>query len=479
MLQFPDLVGRQRELDLLTQISASRKSEFVAMYGRRRVGKTFLIRTFFDRKFAFQISGLASADTKQQLMNFHAALQEQSSLVFESVPENWFEAFQRLKKHLNTQDDNTKKVVFFDELPWLDTPKSDFIVGLEHFWNSYASARKDILLIGCGSAASWMINTLISNTGGLHNRVTHRIKVEPFNLHETELMLRQKGSPLERYQIAQIYMVLGGIPFYLDAIKPELSAAQNIQSLLFNPSGLLAQEFGNLYRSLFKNHEVYELVVEALSTKTYGLTRADLISATKLPSGGTLTKVLAELEESGFIRRYPAFDKKQKNELYRLSDYFSCFYLRFMKHGTYKGPDAWMKAIDQPSFYAWQGITFEQICIDHTFQIKKALGVGGVITTETAWRGTSELGSAQVDLLIERRDQIINLCEAKFSNGIFSIDKDYFEQLRNKVWVFKSATKTRKTVLLTMISTYGVVKNQYALGYVHSEVLLDDLFIGR
>ena len=469
------IIGRKKEIQKLDSILQSKKSEFLAVYGRRRVGKTFLIREYFDYTFDFQISGFANADTTQQLFNFDTALSKQSNGVFEEESSNWLIAFQRLIAHLENQVTKGKKVVFFDELPWFDTVSSDFIMGLEHFWNSWATNRKDVLLIVCGSAASWMVNILINNSGGLHNRVTQKMKIEPFTLQESEEMLLSKNSVFDRYQIVQLYMVFGGIPYYLDAIQPNLSAAQNIQELLFDNAGLLKNEFFNLYRSLFRKYDIYEKVVAVLSSKNEGLQRSDIIKLSGVSSGGTLTKVLMDLEESGFICAYTSLDNKNKNILYRLSDFYTLFYFKFIKNGAYQGKDGWVNAIDNPAQRAWQGFAFEQVCLDHVWQIKKALGISGVQSNNVAWRGSTDDKSAQVDLLIDRRDQVINLCECKFSLATFSIDKDYSEKLRSKISIFKTATKTKKAVFLTMITTYGVQKNKYA-HLMQNEVIMDDLF---
>ncbi len=471
------IIGRKKELQRLDSIVQSNKSEFLTVYGRRRVGKTFLIREYFDYRFDFQISGLANADTSQQLFNFDTALRKQSNLVYETPSENWLIAFQRLMEHLENSTTAGKKVIFFDELPWFDTPASDFMMGLEHFWNSWASNRKDVLLVVCGSAASWMINVLINNDGGLHNRITQKMKIEAFTLQETEEMLLAKDSVLDRYQIVQLYMALGGIPYYLEAVQPNLSAAQNIQQLFFDSSGLLKNEFFNLYRSLFRKYEVYEKVVEALATKTEGLQRAEVIKLSGVASGGTLSKVLADLEESGFIRAYNSLDQKKQKTMYRLSDFYTAFYFRFIKSGQYQGENVWINLIDNPVQRTWQGFAFEQICIDHIGQIKKALGISGVQSNHASWKGSTEEKSAQVDLLIDRRDQVINLCECKFSLDTFAIDKEYAEKLRSKISTFKTVSKTRKAVFLTMITTYGVEKNKYANQLVQNEVTMDDLFV--
>jgi uncharacterized protein len=470
------IIGRKKEIQKLESITKSKKSEFLTVYGRRRVGKTFLIREYFDYTFDFQISGLANANTNQQLFSFDTALRKQSNIVMESS-NNWLIAFQRLIEHLENIKHNEKKVIFFDELPWFDTPASDFMIGLEHFWNSWASNRKDILLIVCGSAASWMINILINNSGGLHNRITQKMKIEPFNLHETEEMLVAKNCVLDRYQIVELYMAMGGIPYYLDAIQPNLSAAQNIQGLFFDKSSLLKNEFFNLYRSLFRKYEVYEKVVEVLYTKTEGLQRSDLIKLSGMASGGTLTRVLADLEESGFISSYPSLDNKKKNIIYRLSDFYTAFYFKFIKDGKYQSENSWINMIDNPVQRTWQGFTFEQICIDHIAQIKKALGISGVQSNNASWKGGTTDKSAQIDLLIDRRDQVINICECKFSLDTFSIDKDYSEKLRSKIATFKIAIKSKKAVFLTMITTYGVEKNKYANLLVQNEVTMADLFI--
>ena len=470
------ITGRKKEIRQLQELLESPRSEFLAVYGRRRVGKTFLLREFFGYQFDFQISGLANATTKQQLFNFHTALSRQSALYFEKQPENWLQAFQRLIDHLESLPKVEKRTVFFDEMPWFDTKGSDFVMGLEHFWNSWASNRKDVLLIACGSAASWMMHDLINNAGGLHNRVTQKMKINPFCLQEVAEFLQKKQCVLDRYQIAQLYMALGGIPYYLDAVRPELSATQNIQLLFFEKTGFLRNEFFNLYRSLFKKHEVYEKIAAVLATRMYGLQRSEIVKLSGIASGGTLSRVLNDLEESGFITSYIALDEKNKNTVYRLSDYYTAFYFKFIKDSPYKGAGVWLNLLDSPGYRAWSGLLFEQICLDHIPQIKQALGISGVHSKEVAWRGGTDGRSAQIDLLIDRRDQVINLCEAKFSLNKFEIDKDYAEKLREKISIFKAASGTRKAVFLTIISTFGVEPNKHAAALVQNSVVLDDLF---
>lgn len=469
------IIGRKEELDHLEKVKTSVSSSFIAIYGRRRIGKTFLIRKAFDNRFNFYVTGLFKVSLAQQLINFHAALLKYNPRAEDEEPaKDWFTAFQQLVRFLDSGNQG-KKVIFFDELPWFDTPQSDFITALEHFWNSWASARNDIILIVCGSAAGWMINKLINNKGGLHNRVTDRIRLEPFTLKECAEFLKARRANFDHYQILQLYMVMGGIPFYLEQIEGGQSAAQNINRLCFQKDGMLRTEFENLYRSLFENAEKHIEIIEALSKKIKGLTRNELIAEAKLPSGGTLTKILAELEESGFIRKYIAYGNKERNSLYQLTDFYSLFYLRFIKKSSILDDNNWINSLDSPAQRAWSGYSFEQICLTHTKQIKQALGISGVQTNTSAWVSSSQPG-AQIDLVIDRRDHVINLCEMKFSLNDFTIDKKYAEELRRKIGTFKSEVKTKKSIYLTMITTYGLTKNQYSMSLVQNELTMDMLF---
>jgi uncharacterized protein len=469
------LTGRKKELETLKSLLNSNKSEFIAVYGRRRVGKTFLIRSAFNQQFTFQVTALANATLSQQLTNFYVALQKVYPAIEHSASTDWFSAFQQLIAYTEGKKED-RKIIFFDELPWFDTQASGFIQALEHFWNSWASARNDIILIVCGSAASWMINKLINNKGGLYNRVTKRIKLAPFSLHECELFLQSKNTVLDRYQIIQLYMAFGGIPFYWDEVMPGKSAAQNINEICFSENGLLRNEFPNLFRSLFNNYHKHEAVINALTQKAKGLTREEILNLTGLPNAGSTTKVLQELEESGFIRKYTPFGKKSRNSLYQLNDFYSLFYQRFIKNSLSAEQDNWLTTIDSPKYRAWSGYAFEQVCLYHFTQIKQALGISGVQTSVSAWRSKSKTEGAQIDLVIDRRDQVINLCEMKYSINPFAIDKKYAEELRDKAGIFKSETNTRKSVFLTMITTFGLKSNNYSTGLIQNDLKMDILF---
>lgn len=468
------IIGRENEIALLNKRLNSARSEFVAVYGRRRVGKTFLIKSVFEGKFAFQLTGIAQATFKDQLTNFNIAMKKQHPSEQRDRANSWMEAFQQIID-IAEKSKEKKKVIFIDELPWFDTARSRFIQALEHFWNSWASARKDVLLIVCGSAASWMINSLINNRGGLHNRVTQKIKIEPFTLKECEDFLNHKKITLEKYHIIQLYMVLGGIPFYWNEMKKGLSASQNINHLCFEPNGFLVGEFNNLFKSLFAKAERHEVIVAALAKKGKGLTREEISVETKQPTGGSLTRLLEELEESGFIRKYIPFGKKERSSLYQLSDFFSLFHTKFIKGQKRFDKNHWEKMVDNPKQKAWSGYAFEQVCLAHTEQIKKALGISGIGTEESAWKSAQSKDGAQIDLVIDRRDGIINLCEMKFSVGAFTIDKKYDTELKNKVAAFRTEARTKKALFLTMITTYGLKINTYSVN-VQNDLKMDVLF---
>jgi uncharacterized protein len=475
------IIGRKVEMILLEDALKSKESGLIAVYGRRRVGKTFLIHTFFNTQLAFELTGMYGASLKEQLQQFSKAMQKStgSALSFKR-PENWVEAFHALEQYLSGIGKKKKSVVFLDEFPWLDGRKSGFLSAFEHFWNSWASRQSNILVVICGSAASWMIRNIVNNKGGLHNRITQKIRLLPFTLAETETYLKSIGCNLDRYQILQIYMAIGGIPQYLKTVGKGKSATQVIEKACFAKDGLLKGEFNNLYGSLFEIADNHIKVVRALATTTKGLTRQEIIDSCGLSSGGRTSLMLEELEESGFIKSVLPYDKTAKDAIYWLIDEFTIFYLKFMDKTRYSGNDTWVKLSTGNSYKIWNGMAFEAVCLKHFEQIKIGLGIQGVQTEESVWRfipskGKAEKG-AQIDLLIDRKDQCINICEMKFYNEEFTIDKAYASALHQKVAVFKEKTNTKKTLFLTMITTYGIKENIYSTSLVQNSLTMDVLF---
>lgn len=469
-----EIIGRKEEIRILAEKYASNQSEFVAVYGRRRVGKTFLIRQVFDRKFTLQLTAVANANLQIQLEAFNRAITDQQPRYKKKQAQNWSEAFMLLKKIINDSKQK-KKVIFIDELPWFDTLHSGFIQQLEHFWNSWASARKDVMLIVCGSAASWMLNKLIKNKGGLHNRVTQRIKLEPFTLNECEKYAKHQGLKLDRYQLLQLYMTLGGIPYYWYGITKGKSAAQIIQHLCFDKNGLLVNEFQVLYQSIFYKAERHEAIVYALAKKAKGLTRQEISALSGLANGGGLTRLLEELEESGFIRKYVQVGKKSRDSLYQLCDFFTLFHLKFMEKKSSNEKNYWLKKINSPQYRAWSGYAFEQVSLWHVEQIKEALGISGIETEVSSWRSSGSKDGAQIDLVIERKDGVVNLCEMKFSIGEFVVDKRYEKVLQTKINTFALESAINKTYHLILVTTFGLKENAHS-GSIMQYITMNELF---
>ena len=469
------MIGRISETEELNRLFESKESEFVAVYGRRRVGKTYLIRETFDGNFSFLHTGLPNATKRQQLLHFFKSIKD-SGCAEKRCPTNWFKAFDMLRKAIGDKPTG-KKIIFIDELPWLDTLRSDFLMALEAFWNEWASARKDILFIVCGSASSWMVKKLFRNRGGLHNRVTARILLQPFTIRECELYVKERGIEMTRKDIAECYMAIGGIPYYWRHLVRGYSLAQNFNRIFFSESAPLKNEFTELYTSLFKNAPIYMKIVGVLAKKKIGMTRSEIADATGLTKSGQLSDALDTLSESGFVRSYRFYGKTKRNRTYQLIDNFTLYHFRFLD-GTTTDVNFWTDTISSPQQSAWRGLAFERLCLQHSGQIRKALGIVGVHTEIYAWRHSADETyphGAQIDLLLDRADNVINVCEMKYAKGRYLLEKDALENLEEKVEVFRTVSKTRKAVHLTMVTSAGLVRNAYA-NQVQSEVTLDDLF---
>ena len=472
------LIGREKEKEQLLEAMYSNQSEFIAVYGRRRVGKTFLIREAYNYQFTFQHTGLANSNMQKQLKNFKASLQKAG---MKKIPRItcWLDAFFALEQWLETSDEE-RKLVFLDELPWMDTSRSDFISALEHFWNGWATTRKDIVLIVCGSATSWIIEKIINNHGGLHNRLTKRILLQPFTLKECEEFIQSRSLAMSRMQIMEAYMIMGGIPYYWNFLQKGQSLAQNIDRLFFYKEGELKDEFDMLYASLFKNPDNYIKVITALGERKTGMTREEIIKQTEMTDNGTFTKILKELEWCGFIRKYNIIGKKVKSAIFQLIDNYTLFYFRFIRKNENNDENFWSTSINSPLYYNWCGLSFERICMLHSQQIKQKLGIQGILSNIYSWstKGNDELGlpGVQIDLLIDRNDQVINLCEMKYATTSYTLTKEEEEKLRNRLEIFRRTTQTTKAIHLTMITTYGLTPNMYS-NIIQNEITANDLFL--
>lgn len=472
------LVGRENERAILWKALQSGESEMVAVLGRRRVGKTFLIRSVYGDRIRFEVTGLQKASLVRQLSNFSFQLKSSfGAIAPKQAPVSWLEAFQQLIECLTKATFTSETVLFFDELPWLASRKSGFLEGLGFFWNSWA-AQKNIVVVICGSAASWMIQKVVHDKGGLHNRITKRIHLQPFTLYETEIYLQSRGVQLDRYQILQLYMAIGGIPHYLKEVEGGKSAAQNIEQICFSATGLLYDEFQKLYPALFEKAENHIAIIVALAQKWKGLTRMEIIRDTKLTDGGGISRCLEELVSSGFIAEYYGFGNRKKDMFYRLTDEYSLFYLKFMQGRKNQGTDIWLHLSQTPNYKNWSGYAFENICLKHVSQIKKELGISGIYAETAGFyrAGSADQPGVQIDLLIDRKDHVINLFELKFYNEAWLLSKSDAAELREKVGAFRQLTKTKKQVFLNVVSTFGLKPNQHSTGLVAQSMTSDVLF---
>lgn len=471
-------IGRKEEITILNKALQSKESEMVAVVGRRRVGKTFLIRSTYKNKIKFEITGIQKGTLDEQLHNFANRLNFhfRPTIPFKR-PENWMEAFHILTLYFDSQQQTEKIILFFDELPWMATKRSGFLKAFGLFWNSWAS-QNNVIVIICGSATSWMIQKVVRDKGGLHNRITRSIHLKPFNLAETKAYFERKSINLDPYHIIQIYMSIGGIPHYLKEIEGGQSAAQNIDRIFFSVGSLLKEEFNLLYPALFDNPEIHLKIVRILGKKWQGLTRKEIIKAGKFPDGGSLSKIIEELSHSGFITPFYSFGKKNKEIRYRLTDEYSIFYLKFIENQRLESKGMWEKFSQTQTYKIWSGFAFENLCLKHIPQIKKALGIGGVYSETSTYRSTAtdNLAGIQIDLLIDRNDHIINLFEVKFYNTEFIISKTYAKELRTKMAIFKAKSKTRKQLFWTFITTFGLLPNEHSLGLLDKALTMDILF---
>lgn len=469
------LIARENEKAILQSTLNSEYSDFVAVYGRRRVGKTFLIRESFDYKFTFQHAGLANGTRAQQLEAFANSLKEYG-VDDPKTPMNWMDAFEMLKDLIRSSTEE-KKVIFLDELSWMNTRKCDLMIALEGFWNGWASARKDVVLIVCASATSWMLDNVIHNKGGLYNRLTREIELGPFHLYECKEFMEAKNVVMSDHELLEGYMIMGGIPYYWNFIDKGLSLSQNIDRMFFNRKAPLRNEYEYLYASIFDNPEKYIKVIEVLGRNKEGLTRNDISRETKLPSSGNLTKIIENLVNCRFVKGYVDYGRTERNQIFKLIDNFTIFYFKFMKKMP-SDEHYWTNQVNTSARNAWCGLAFERVCMEHIPQIKRKLGITGVLTKEYTWHCTSDpdngIFGSQIDLILDRRDQVINLCEMKYSRDEFSINKKNDTELRHKISDLNTVTKTKSAIHLTIITTYGLVDNSYS-GSVQNLITAKDL----
>ena len=475
------MIGREREIRELNRLYNSNRAELVAIYGRRRVGKTYLVDETFADRLTFRHAGLSPSDEnpkgllKAQLNHFYNSL-ELYGMEPAEKPQNWLDAFLLLEKYLQKIDNGTRQLVFLDELPWLDTPRSGFVRAFEGFWNNWACHRKNLMVIVCGSANSWILDSLINSHGGLYNRVTYEIKLLPFSLHECEEFYKNNHILLSRYDIVQSYMILGGIPYYMGYFSAGLSLAQNVDNLFFTKNAKLQNEFDRLFDSIFINPEAVKAIVKLLFTKNSGYTRKEIIEKLGISDGGRLTRNLNALIASDFIIKYVPFGLSKREEHYKLVDPFCLFYLRFVQSPNKLNDHFWQQNILSQTIVTWRGYAFENVCFNHIEQIKTALGISGVVSSSSAWsKRNDDKEGTQIDLLISRNDNVLNMCEIKYYGGDYTINKDYYKTILLRQELLRHEVPAKITIHSTFITTFGLTQNEYS-GVFSTVITMDDLF---
>lgn len=457
------IIGREEEISKLKRAYDSEYSEFVAVYGRRRIGKTFLIRETFGEVFTFQYTGIFDVKNSKQLKEFYLSLINQGLDKTEERPKDWFEAFHLLERLIEKSEDK-RKVIFIDELPWMDARNSKFIPAFEHFWNGWVSARKDVLLIICGSTTSWIINKILHSKGGLYNRVTTKILLKQFTLYECEKLVGHLKLPMSRNMIVEGYMVMGGVPYYWTKLERTKSLGRNINDLFLTVGGELHNEFSYIYASMFSKPEKYVSVIEALSGKKSGLTREEIITRGKLESSGKLSKILEELIECGFVRKYCHTGKDLRDAIYQLVDCYSLFYYQFVKKAHNVDEEYWTRLMRTPAYHTWCGLSFERVCLLHTKQIKQALGISGIMANVFSWhiKATEFHPGVQIDLLIDRADNVIDVCEMKYAADGYSLDSASLKSIKDKISVLRQYTPSKKYIEAVLVTSNGTVRNKYS-----------------
>ncbi len=475
------MIGRARETRELQKLYNSGRAELVAVYGRRRIGKTYLIDEVFKDRISFRHAGLSPVDIskkgrlKSQLEHFYYSL-KLYGMQSNAKPKTWLEAFYMLEQLLQSKADGTRQLLFLDEMPWLDTPRSGFLTAFEAFWNTWGCHRDNLMVVVCGSANSWILNKLINNHGGLYNRVTYELKLSPFTLKECEEYYRDKGIRMSRYDIAQSYMILGGIPYYMGYFQSGKSLAQNVNALFFDKQAKLYDEYNRLFASIFSEPDRMKDIVGLLYTRNAGYTRSEIVKYLGIEDGSRLSDNLNALISSDFVIKYIPVGRKMR-EHYKLTDPFCLFYLHFIGDKKHALKGGWLNNLSSQQVISWRGLAYENLCFNHIAQIKTALGISGIASAQSAWskRGDDEEGT-QIDLLIMRNDNVVNMCEIKFYSEAFTVTRDYYKKLLHRQELLKAELSPKMTVHNTLISSFGLNYNEYS-GIFDSSVMLDDLFI--
>jgi uncharacterized protein len=482
------IAGRLKEIEQLNEALSSQQAEMIVLYGRRRIGKTFLIEQLYGKQadYFFHTTGIKDGPMKEQLAEFSRqigdAFYNGASI---SPQKTWLDTFRELSTAIDNSHPDKKVILFLDELPWLCTKRSRLLQAIDYYWNRYWKNNPRIKLVLCGSSASWIIRKVINDKGGLHNRLTYQLLLQPFTLAETKEFLKQKNINLSNQQIVQIYMAIGGVPYYLTQVKKGKSATQVIDQLCFQKNALLYDEFNKLFSSLFEDADYYKELIRVIAKKRSGLSLTEIEqNCPGLSSGGTLTTKLKDLEDAAFIKSFMPLGHKRQGKYFKVIDEYCYFYLQWIEpiknelSLDYSENQQWMNIAGTAKYYSWQGYAFELVCYKHLNLIRKSLDIHQGVTI-SSWRYLPKKlevkKGAQIDLLFDRKDGVVTLCEIKYTEKPFAIDKTYSENIKQKIMTYREQTRTKKHINVAFISANGLKDNNYSQELVDQVVTLGKL----
>ena len=493
------MIGRKKEIKLLNEICDLEESSLVAIYGRRRIGKTYLVNHMFKKYrqdcLFFEFTGAYDGDKRGQIDNFIDQVYEWFYVEPSFEIKSWSDAFRFLKrtidKEIKKRDSNEKVIVFLDEVPWIDrSNKGGFLSALGYFWNTWCEPRENVVLILCGSNSSWIRDKILKNArGSLYQRVTHQISMYPFDLKETKAyLLEQKGFMIDNKTVTDIYMIFGGVAKYLSFLNPNESSAENIDRVFFSIHGSMYREYDELFSSLFADKsDYYKSVIELLCTRRSGFSLSDISKAFNEKLGGKLRLAIAELEECGFIKGLSKYGNSVRGVNYMIVDPYILFHHKWIK-GFSRNDIAtlpnnyWLHKSSSQSYAVWSGYAFEIVVMVNIRLYLNAIGRLGFFSGVYHWqhmaKSEDEQG-AQIDMVVNYGNNIFDILECKYYNSEYVISKEYAKNIKNKLSMFKKYglySKQKSELRLVFLTSYGVKMNAEAHSLNISRVCLDDLF---
>jgi hypothetical protein len=465
-------VGRKNELRMLNDAYRSGKDELVVLYGRRRIGKSSLVKRFAEKKKAYyEFEALEGETTPGQINHFLQQLKKQiDDPILDSVRfANWEQVFTYLTEKVINRKSKVKKILFLDELPWMAAGRIRLVSLLKYYWDNHWKS-KHVMLILCGSVASFMVKKVL-HSNALYGRTTIEILLKGFSPEEAARLLSKKRS---REETLNYQLVFGGVPKYLEQINTSQSFNKNMNTLCFSPHGIMLKEVERIFYSQFREPRTYLKIINLLKNGIFSL--SEISSKTKIPSGGGLKQYLKNLERAEMIRSYIPFDRSgnSKFKKYTLADEFLVFFFKYM------GPNLRVikesssrrlfETLTQNSFDSWLGFAFERFCLKHAGLLALVMDFADDILLASPYFKKND-ERFQIDLLYQRADRVITVCEIKHQN--IKIGTNIIPEMQRKCALLK--VPRGYALEKALISLYGPDNSLKDTGYFHHFVTLDDI----